>query len=408
MNCMNCKAPLTESDYCPRCGWNVLIQKKAIYLSGLYYNQGYEKASIRDLSGAITCLKQSLRLNKMNMQARNLLGLVYFEVGEVVAALSEWVISKNMHPNNNIAEEYIERLRSNAAKLDVINQSIHKYNHALENSKEGHEDMALVQLKRVLTQNPKLIKGYHLYALLQMKEGKYAKARRALKKAARIDKTNTTTLRFLREVEEQTGVATKLERMDKGEKWEASIFTASTSYVSGNDLVIVPPAYRERSMVGTVVNIAIGFAVGACVLWFLIVPAHTRRTNSEANAKIVEYSDTMAMQSTELTQLQKQITDSAETVNTAQEQVTAAEDKSNSLEALLKAYDAYAQGDTAQAGELLATVNQDLLTIDSQVMYTTISQAVAAGTTTATDPAATAGATPTTEPTPTETTAAEE
>ncbi len=99
MNCINCGAFLTDTDldYCPHCGANVLIQKKVDYLSKLYYNQGLEKASIRDLSGAISCLKQSLAYDKRNIRARNLLGLVYFETGEVVAALSEWVISKNIH-----------------------------------------------------------------------------------------------------------------------------------------------------------------------------------------------------------------------------------------------------------------------------------------------------------------------
>ena len=98
MNCMNCGAFLTDMDldYCPNCGYNVLIQKKVDYLSKIFYNQGLEKASIRDLSGAIACLKQSLMYDKRNIRARNLLGLVYFETGEVVSALSEWVISKNL------------------------------------------------------------------------------------------------------------------------------------------------------------------------------------------------------------------------------------------------------------------------------------------------------------------------
>ena len=98
MNCMNCGAFLVDKDldYCPKCGCNVLIQKKVDYLSRKCYNEGLEKASVRDLSGAISCLKQSLMYNKHNIQARNLLGLVYFETGEVVAALSEWVISKNL------------------------------------------------------------------------------------------------------------------------------------------------------------------------------------------------------------------------------------------------------------------------------------------------------------------------
>ena len=82
MNCMNCGAFLTDMDldYCPNCGYNVLIQKKVDYLSKIFYNQGLEKASIRDLSGAIACLKQSLMYDKRNIRARNLLGLVYFDI----------------------------------------------------------------------------------------------------------------------------------------------------------------------------------------------------------------------------------------------------------------------------------------------------------------------------------------
>lgn len=86
MNCINCGALLTDLDYCGHCGCNVLVQKKAYYLSNVYYNQGLEKASIRDLSGAISCLQRSLTFNKHNIQARNLLGLVFFETGEVVSA----------------------------------------------------------------------------------------------------------------------------------------------------------------------------------------------------------------------------------------------------------------------------------------------------------------------------------
>ncbi|MBE5997947.1 MAG: hypothetical protein E7240_11585, partial [Lachnospiraceae bacterium] len=93
MKCVSCGAQLTDSVYCPICGCDNSVQKQAIVLSGLYYNQGLEKAQIRDLSGAIEQLKRSLKFNKLNIQARNLLGLVYFETGEVVSALSEWVIS---------------------------------------------------------------------------------------------------------------------------------------------------------------------------------------------------------------------------------------------------------------------------------------------------------------------------
>ena len=247
MNCVNCGAFLTDMDldYCPNCGYNVLIQKKVDYLSKSLYNQGLEKASIRDLSGAIACLKQSLIYDKRNIQARNLLGLVYFETGEVVAALSEWVISKNLQPARNLASEYISKLQANSNKLKAINVTIKKYNHALILCREGHEDMAAIQLRRILSQNPKLIKGYHLLALIQIKNQEWNKARRTLRKAARIDKTNTTTLRFLREVEEQTGVPTRLERQKKG--FFHSNRNKEPEYdPAESELTLHPPVYQEK------------------------------------------------------------------------------------------------------------------------------------------------------------------
>ena len=183
--------------------------------------QGLDKAEIRDLSGAIDLLRRSLKYNKLNIQARNLLGLVYFETGEAVSALSEWIISKNIKPDNNIAVEYIQKLQAEPARLDIINQTIKKYNISLKCCREGNEDVAAVQLKKIVSQNPKLIKAYHLLALIYIKREEYEKARKILKKAAKIDKTNSTTLRFLKEVDEQTGTVTSLEGRRRGLRRES-------------------------------------------------------------------------------------------------------------------------------------------------------------------------------------------
>lgn len=73
---------------------------------------------------------------------------MYFETGEVVAALSEWVISKNMNVPDNAADLYIARLQANKNKLDAINQTIRKYNQALLYCRQDNEDMAIIQLKK--------------------------------------------------------------------------------------------------------------------------------------------------------------------------------------------------------------------------------------------------------------------
>ena len=93
MICYRCGCTLSEHDFCTNCGADVTLYKRIIYISNRFYNDGLERAGVRDLTGAITSLRQSLKFDKNNVEARNLLGLVYFETGEVVAALSEWVIS---------------------------------------------------------------------------------------------------------------------------------------------------------------------------------------------------------------------------------------------------------------------------------------------------------------------------
>ena len=373
MNCMNCGAFLVDKDldYCPKCGCNVLIQKKVDYLSRQYYNQGLEKASVRDLSGAINCLKQSLMYNKHNIQARNLLGLVYFETGEVVAALSEWVISKNLQPSRNLASEYINKLQANSNKLEAINETIRKYNDALNLCREGHEDMAAIRLKKILTQNPKLIKGYHLLALIQMKEGEYNKARRTLKRAARIDKTNTTTLRFLSEIDEQTGVSTRLEHQKKRRFGNNRSEEKDTGNIS-RDMVIPTAPYKERSRISLFFTLVAGFAAGLLAFYLLAVPAIKQGIYREANQQIVKYSDSVSSQGAELTKAQSQAQESGDTVEAASKQIEEEKKKSSSYEALLEAYAALQQQNADEAALKIQNVYADLLPTDLKGIYNTI------------------------------------
>ena len=136
MNCIKCNMPLENVYVCPHCGHVDKVAKKIIYSSNWHYNQGLAKAKVRDLSGAVTSLSQSLKYNKRNTDARNLLGLIYYQMGEIVAALSEWVISVHFQERNNIAADYIQAIQNNPAKLKAANKVIQKYNLALSYMQE--------------------------------------------------------------------------------------------------------------------------------------------------------------------------------------------------------------------------------------------------------------------------------
>ena len=86
--------------------------------------------------------------------------------GEVAEALVEWIISKNLRPRDNIANEYIQRIQDASGELEVINQAVKKYNQCLAYCGEIGEDLALIQLKRVITDHPTFLKAYQLLALL--------------------------------------------------------------------------------------------------------------------------------------------------------------------------------------------------------------------------------------------------
>ena len=116
--CPHCGAQVRKNGYCSECYLPLSMLKKAQNTSNYYYNIGYDRASARDLSGAIESLLQALRYNKRNVPARNLLGLIYYEMGEAVQAMSEWVMSINYQQENNLATKYLKELKKDPARLE--------------------------------------------------------------------------------------------------------------------------------------------------------------------------------------------------------------------------------------------------------------------------------------------------
>ena len=250
MVCYKCGCRLSDHDYCTGCGEDVTLYKKIMYMSNHFYNDGLDKATVRDLSGALVSLRQSLKYNKNNIEARNLLGLVYFEMGEVVSALKEWVISQNLRPKKNIANDYVDMIRSNQSRLDAINQTIKKYNQALGYCYQDSQDLAVIQLKKVLSYNPKYIRAHQLLALLYINGEEWEKAKRELQKCCQIDANNTTTLRYLREVDrmlvpEEGGRSTGKRKSRSQEM---------VRYQSGNETIIQPINGKDRSGVSVLLN----------------------------------------------------------------------------------------------------------------------------------------------------------
>lgn len=336
----------------------------------MYYNEGLERAQVRNLSGAAESLRKSLRYDKRNTQARNLLGLIYFEMGETVDALSEWVISKSLCPEDNRAEEYLASVQSNGNKLEAMNQTIKKYNQALIYCHQESKDLAVIQLKKVLSMNPRLVKGHQLLALLYLEEGKYELARKSLRNAGRIDADNTVTHRYLQEVNKHIHGEEPSEKRSRKAKEEL------VAYQSGNETIIHPAKFKDNSAIATILNIVVGVGMGVLLTWFLIVPTVKQSMVSDTNKAVREANDTVSNKNQTIKTLEGQIGDLEGKIKELED---AGDDNVAVVEVyqkLLTAYDAYVQEDVEGAVSALELVDDKVLSGKASEIYQNLSDKV--------------------------------
>lgn len=354
MRCYNCKATLSENDFCTKCGGDVALYKKVVRSSEAYYNKGLEKARARDLSGAVDSLRRSVKLYKNNTKARNLLGLVYFEMGEPVAALSEWVISKNLDSEKNLADYYLDEVQRNATRLDTINQTIKKYNQALLYAKQNSNDLAIIQLKKVLQMYPNLVKGYQLLALLYIKEDEYEKAYKTLKIALKTDINNVVSLKYMKEV--QTVLKSRDIRPEKIKTRES---------LGSNDVIISPNSYKESNAGGiTVLNVIIGIILGATLVWFLILPAKEKGLAEDYRQKIIELGEQMENKGSIATSLEKDLEELQKEKDIIEESLKSYEGNDGIISAyenMIIAVEGYLSNDYVGSAESLKLVEKEIV-----------------------------------------------
>lgn len=367
MKCYMCGTLVDQEKVCPHCGSDLKIYRVILASSNLLYNTGLEQAQVRDLSGAIVSLKKSLKYNKYNTKARNLLGLVYFELGETVLALSEWVISKNLEPDNPMADRYLDEIQNTPGMLDKLNQTTKKYNQALLYCKQGSRDLATIQLRKVLSLNPKFVAGHQLLALLYIQDGKYNEARKELNIANKIDVRNTTTLRYSREVRDK--LKEQNQKRKKPKKDDV------VSFQDGNDTIVMPnSSFRDMidSTRASVVNILVGLVLGLLICFFLVIPTIRQRASENAAASLVDTNEELTNSASNVSSLKKKV----EELNQELEKYTGKADAVGSYEKLMEAKEFFDANNLDKARESLNSVNRDLLSARGQAMYDVIHAAV--------------------------------
>ena len=291
MKCPYCGNDVGENVRCSHCKenleWAKLFWRKSI----LYYNAGYKAAKHRDLTLAEKYLRKSVLANKYATDARNLLGLVYYETGRVGEALKEWIISASLQKEDNNAATYIKMVQEHPKKLEQYNEAIRLYNASLEYLKQKNTDMAMIRLKKAVSLNPKFVRARVMLGLSFMYDKQYYKANENIKKALKIDQGDKEALKYYYELSAED--TKSCEPYQKGFVPEQN--KGKTKTINPNTILD-----RQALLTRSVLYFGLGVIVVVIVYTFLIIPPRVQ-TYKDQMADMSEMQQTMQKKINELT-----------------------------------------------------------------------------------------------------------
>lgn len=338
--CPHCGAQVRKNGYCSECYLPLSMLKKAQNTSNYYYNIGYDRASARDLSGAIESLLQALRYNKRNVPARNLLGLIYYEMGEAVQAMSEWVMSINYQQENNLATKYLKELKKDPARLESVDQLARKFNMAIQYAHSEDYDLSILQLKSALSDNPHFVKGYLLLALLYIGTDNYEKARVTLRRVLKIDKANSLAVHYLREMgdTEENIIEMRKQNVDNDgllddDYLEEIVVTEdgrAPKKIEKKNLFQEIKAKKDTSVVRTGqfgqvslvkysgLYMLLGLVFGVLLFSFFILPGQKKKLRVENEQLIKTYSEELAGKNSTINSLSAEVDSLTKQIDTLQ------------------------------------------------------------------------------------------
>lgn len=343
------------------------VGMKSRQIANAYYNIGLAKAKERDLTGAADALKKSLRFYKYQTDARNLLGLIYHEIGEVGAALAQWIISLNFQQAGNLAEEYLKALQDAPGYLDMADQSAKKYNQSLNYAHNDNEDLAVLLLMRMVEEMPNFVKAQQLLALLYIHHEDYTKAGRCLFQALKVDRYNPMTQRYMTIAKQNTG---------RAEVEKRKLKNAFSHRQMQDDDIILPPSYKENTGLQSVLNILAGLVLGVVAMFFLVTPTIQESISSKYTEEVRRGLEQVNQKSLEIDELNRQLEEASSAKQEAESSLAAMVNNSGGVlsqyQRLVQILEAYRAEDMPAAVRLYVETDFSILNdgvLDSTVAW---------------------------------------
>ena len=337
-------------------------------IANCYYNLGLERAKLRDLSGAAELLKKALHYDKYQREARNLLGLIFFEMGEVADALVQWVISMNLLPEENPADYYLDEIQRKPAILRICSDNVKRFNQALDYAQHNNKDLAVFQLNQVISDSPNYVKAHILLALLYMDRGDWIKAGKSLYLVLKIDRNNPKALVLMDLVKKNTG---------RAEIEQSKLKNVFSHRKMTDDDVMMPQEIRQLSPWSVSLLLLLGTGIGLFVFYLLMLPAGIRSANAKNNQELIAYTEKLDAANQKMSNVEEEKSKLQKSYDDAKANLDRYENQNASFmaqyQSLVNINNALSTGDILAAAEAYTKLDQSSITDSSlQNMLNTV------------------------------------
>lgn len=273
MKCLICGFDVENSHICPNCNQNIYVFNKIFNISARLYNDALEKAQKNDFSNAIILIQKSLYFNKNNTEARNLLGLLYYQIGRLGDAVKQWILSSNINTKeDNKAFYYLEIFNKNIRNFEKLDDAVRLYNQAIKYLKNKNDDLAIIRIKKALDINPNFIDAINLLGFCYILQRKYKQALKMFQKVLTLDIHNKTAINYIDEIQSKK----------KNKKNE--ILTEQYNY-NGMIKTIDEENKEETAQNKTrkivIVSFIIGVIVCGITMYYLFIPGYMQKNNKQ-------------------------------------------------------------------------------------------------------------------------------
>lgn len=355
MKCPSCEVITKDIAHCTNCGVDLLLYDKVHMMAVRLYNKGLGQAQGRCLSAAIETLTMCIRLQKNHIDALNLLGLIYWEVGEIGQAIKHWVTSRSFQPKNNIANDYLETVQNQPIQLTRYSDTMMLYNKSLQYIAQGSADIAIISLRKAISQNPNYVEAKALLSLYYITKKEEDKAKELLKEILETNKDHPKANFYWNNLNPEL----KIEQ-EEAQKTTISKVARVQPTVPGLASTMIQP----KPLTGNIIAFIIGAICMLGVYMILITPSQIADLKGQikvAEEKAIHVQEKLELAMIDQEETIKNLADDKEALEKTNENLKKEQLVQEQIQDLQAAKNLSMEKDWLQAANKLSNINRDFL-----------------------------------------------